>query len=68
MNKQKGFTLIEILIIIAIISILASILVVNIKKAVEDKPENSNCETYWNTNLEDIKDVPDKCIQYYQNK
>lgn len=55
---MKGFTLIEMIIIIAIVGLLSTLLVLAVFSSKKDRP----CDYYENRTLEQ---VPARCIKYF---
>jgi len=60
MNKQNGFTIIELLIVMAIIGILVTLIVVGYGST--QNTVTKPCSEYGNY---DVSDVPARCADYF---
>lgn len=62
---KKGFTLIDILVVVAEIGLLVSIIIVGLKNVGKTGEDKKNCEEY---SSQRVYNLPKECFDYFKNK
>lgn len=62
-GKLQGFTIVELLIVIVVLAILVVLCITTVAGISSKKNDESSCETYRNTTLENL---PARCFDYFR--